>query len=61
MAVGQAYEDAETLRVDLMAEDMSARIGEVRLFKAEGLDGVVMSGTLAGIGGGAWAIACTGP
>lgn len=62
IAVGQAYEDAETIRVDAMDENLERRIGELRLFKAtEGDELTVFSGTLRIPGHGAWAVACSGP
>ena len=58
--VGQAYEDAETLRVDAV-DDGYARIAELRLFKAAEGEDSLYGGTLRIPGHGAWAVACTGP
>jgi hypothetical protein len=58
--VGQAFEDAETLRVDAV-DDGYAKIAELRLFKASEGESYVHAGTLRIPGHGAWAVACTGP
>lgn len=61
IAIGQAYEDAETIRVDAMDDNLEGRIGELRLFKATEGDGdTVLSGTLRIPGHGAWAVTCSG-
>jgi hypothetical protein len=61
LAVGQAFEDPETIRVDLMDEALNDKLAELRLFKAaEGRD-VVYAGILRAPGLGAWAVTCTGP
>jgi hypothetical protein len=61
LAVGQAFEDAETIRVDLMDGSVADKLAELRLFKAsEGRD-VAYAGTLRAPGLGAWAVTCTGP
>lgn len=58
--VGQAFEDAETLRVD--AVDTSyVKLAELRLFRASEGEDHVYAGTLRIPGHGAWAVACTGP
>jgi hypothetical protein len=60
--VGQAYEDAETLRVDAMDKDFASKIAELRLFKSSEGDGdVIYAGTLHVPGHGAWAVSCDGP
>jgi len=59
VSVGQAFEDAETIRVDVMDENVNARIAELRLFKAtEGDAATIYSGTLRVLGHGAWAMSC---
>lgn len=59
VVVGQAFEDAETIRIDAMDEAMLAKIAELRLFKAEAADGApVYGGTLVLAGHGAWAVTC---
>ena len=60
--VGQAYEDAETIRVDAMDPGLEAKIAELRLFKTGEADGdVIYGGTLHVPGQGAWAVSCDGP
>jgi hypothetical protein len=59
--VGQAFEDAETLRVDAV-DNGYVVVAALRLFKAsEGESGDIYAGTLRIPGHGAWAVACTGP
>jgi hypothetical protein len=58
--VGQAFEDADTLRVDAV-DDGFAKIAELRLFKASEGEDALYAGTLRIIGHGAWGVACTGP
>ena len=60
--VGQAYEDAETLRIDAMDKDFASKIAELRLFRSSEGDGdVIYAGTLHVPGRGAWAVSCDGP
>lgn len=60
-SVGQAFEDAETIRVDAM-DGTFTKIAELRLFKTtEGTADTVTAGTLRILGDGAWAVSCTGP
>lgn len=60
--VGQAFEDADTVMIDAMDENLTAKIAELRLFKAfEGGGAPVYGGTLRIRGHGAWAVSCTGP
>jgi hypothetical protein len=58
--VGQAFEDAETIRIDAM-DGNAARLASLRLFKAEGETAVIYSGTLSMPGQGAWPVTCSGP
>jgi hypothetical protein len=58
VSVGQAYEDAETIRIDAVDPEVSTRIAEVRLFKASEGDSVAYGGTLRIPGQGAWAVSC---
>jgi hypothetical protein len=59
IVVGQAFEDADTVRIDVMDDGMSAVVAQLRLFKAtEGDGALVYSGTLRIPGYGAWAVAC---
>ncbi len=60
VAVGQAFADATSIRIDAMDAALSTKLAELRLFKAEAADGApVYGGTLAIAGHGAWAVACT--
>jgi hypothetical protein len=59
-SVGQAFEDAETIRIDAVDADF-AKIAELRLFKASEGDFVATGGTLRMPGIGAWAVSCSGP
>lgn len=61
LAVGQAFEDADTIRVDLMDEGLAEKLAELRLFKASEGHDVAYAGTLRAPGLGAWAVTCTGP
>lgn len=59
IAVGQAFETADMLLVDATDEAVSAKIAELRLFKASEADGpTIYSGTLRIPGHGAWAVSC---
>ena len=60
--VGQAFEDADTIMVDAMDENLTVKVAELRLFKASEGDGVpAYAGTLRIPGHGAWAVSCSGP
>lgn len=59
--VGQAFEDATTIRVDIMDENLAAKIAELRLFKTEEGDQLAAGGTLRIVAVGAWAVSCSGP
>jgi hypothetical protein len=62
VGVGQAFEDADSIRVDAIDEKGGARIAELRLFKAQDGDSdEVDAGTLKIVGHGAWAVSCVGP
>jgi hypothetical protein len=59
IVVGQAYEDAETVRIDVLDSGMSTLIAQLRLFKAtEGEGDPIYSGTLRIPGYGAWPVIC---
>jgi len=58
--VGQAFEDADTILIDATDENITARIAELRLFKATEGDATVLGGTLRIPGHGAWAVSCSG-
>ena len=61
VAVGQAFEDADTIRIDAVDEAMTAKIAELRLFKATEGDEFVHGGTLRIAGHGARPVSCSGP
>jgi len=58
--VGQAFRDAETIRIDTMDAAMNARSASLRLFTASEGDEIAYGGTLHIPGHGAWAVSCTG-
>ena len=59
IAVGQAFEDADSVRIDVLDGDLSATVAQLRLFKAqEGEGDPVYAGTLRIVGYGAWAVSC---
>lgn len=61
VSLGQAFEDAETLRVDAMDKDF-ALLAKLRLFKTEDQEGgPVYGGTLSIRDIGAWPVGCSGP
>jgi hypothetical protein len=61
VAVGQAFEDKETVQIDVMDENMAVIIAQLRLFKAEeGDNPIVYSGTLRIRDYGAWTVTCNG-
>ena len=57
VSVGQAFEDADSVRIDAMDKDFT-RIASLRLFKASEGDSSVYGGTLTIAGQGAWAVSC---
>ena len=62
VAVGQAFEDADSIRIDAIDAKGGAKIAELRLFKAqEGGGDEVDAGTLKIVGHGAWVVSCVGP
>jgi hypothetical protein len=60
VSIGQAFEDASTVRVDALDKD-AVRFAELRLFKAGEGDTLALGGTLAIKGLGAWVVACDPP
>lgn len=61
VSIGQAFEDADTIRIDVVDENVTAIVARLRLFKAE-MDGApVYGGTLDIPGHGAWPVTCVGP
>lgn len=61
VSVGQAFEDAETIRIDAVDPGVTTTLAELRLFKATEADAVATAGTLRIPGQGAWAVSCAGP
>jgi hypothetical protein len=61
VAVGQAFEDADSIAIDAVDGDMSATIAQLRLFKASEGEDFAYGGTLRIVGHGAWSVSCTGP
>lgn len=66
-SVGQAFEtdtmiliDAVDPRVDAVDPGVTAKIAELRLFKASEADAPVYGGTMRVPGQGAWAVSCSG-
>jgi hypothetical protein len=57
VSVGQAFEDADTVRIDAMDKDYM-KIASLRLFKAREGDMATYGGTLTITGLGAWAVEC---
>ncbi len=61
VTVGQAFEDEHQILIDAMNGDVSAKVAELRLFKAaEGDAEPVYAGTLRLPGYGVWAVSCSG-
>lgn len=61
IAVGQAFEDDETVQIDVMDDAMSTLVAQLRLFKAqEGDSDLIYSGTLRIPDFGAWTVICGG-
>lgn len=60
ITVGQAFGDSEKLWLDLLDGDFNARVGELRLFRAEEGETIILGGTLRVVGVGAWAVSCAG-
>jgi hypothetical protein len=61
VAIGQAFETADSVLVDAMSPDMASTVAQLRVFKADEGESVVAGGTLRIPGLGAWAVSCTGP
>jgi hypothetical protein len=59
-AVGQAFEDADSIRIDAMDGDFT-KFAELRLFKADNSGTPIYAGTLTIKDDGAWAVSCEGP
>jgi hypothetical protein len=61
IVVGQAFEDNDTVQIDVMDDGMSVVLGQLRLFKAqEGESDPIYSGTLRIRDYGAWNVICGG-
>ena len=61
IVVGQAFEDEESVQLDVMDDGVSTVVAQLRLFKAqEGESEFIYSGTLRIAGYGAWTVTCQG-
>ncbi|TWG95483.1 hypothetical protein L598_000300000870 [Mesorhizobium sp. J18] len=61
MAISQAFQDDETLRVDFTDPNVERVLAKLRLFHVvEGKD-AAMAGTVQVAGDGVWPLACIGP
>lgn len=59
VTIGQAFETAGVLMIDIMDEAVAEKVAELRLFKADDGSGLVTyGGTLSISGHGAWAVGC---
>jgi len=61
VTVGQAFETAEILHVDITDENVSEILAKLRVYKASESDFYAAGGTLWISGVGAWAVSCSGP
>ena len=59
--VGQAFQTADSWRIDATDPNVEAVVAEVRLWSASEGSDTAFAGTLKVTGGGAFAIACVGP
>jgi len=57
VSVGQAFEDADAIRVDALDQNAQV-IAALRLFKASEGEAVALGGTLSIKGLGAWVVSC---
>ncbi|MEP7240570.1 MAG: hypothetical protein ABI697_06765 [Devosia sp.] len=57
VSIGQAFEDADTIRIDALDKD-ALRVASLRLFKAAEGSNVATGGTLTIKDLGAWAVSC---
>ncbi|GLQ57625.1 hypothetical protein [Devosia nitrariae] len=58
IVVGQAFEDADSIAVDLMDDNYEAILVRLRLVTEREADEIVIAGTLAVAGRGVWAVTC---
>lgn len=58
IVVGQAFQDADSIAVDLMDDNYEAVLVRLRIVTESEADEVVMAGTLAVAGRGVWAVTC---
>jgi hypothetical protein len=61
ITVGQAFETADQMMIDLTDENLNTVVAQLRLFKASEADDYVSAGTLRVSGVGAFAVSCEGP
>ena len=61
IVVGQAFEDEDSVQLDVMDDGVSSVVAQLRLFTAqEGESEFIYSGTLRIPGYGAWTVTCQG-
>jgi hypothetical protein len=58
-SVGQAFETDSMILIDAVDPGVTARIAELRLFKATEADASVYGGTMRVPGQGVWAVSCS--
>jgi len=61
ITVGQAFETADQMLIDLTDENLNQIVAQLRLFKASEAEDHVAAGTLRIVGAGAFAVTCEGP
>lgn len=61
IAVGQAFQEADAIRVDFTDPNVESVVAALRLFSAHEGRHSAMAGTLRIAGRGAWALSCIGP
>ncbi|WP_274424112.1 hypothetical protein [Chelativorans sp. YIM 93263] len=61
IAVGQAFGNANEMRIDFTDPNIESIVAEVRLFSAAEERELATAGTLRIAGVGAWVLTCTGP
>ena len=59
--VGQAFETADQMMIDLTDENVNAVVAQLRLYKASEGEDYAAAGTLRIAGAGAYAVTCEGP
>ena len=59
--IGQAFETADQLMLDVTDKDSASIFAQLRLFKASETEDYVYGGTLRVRDQGVWAVSCSGP